>query len=734
MNKKGNNKKVLLSLALLGFLFSCGPTPDPGVQTQGLDVILGEDGKRKPQAIICSEDSYVRNGKSSANDDINTNYGSSNELELKGHSSGNTNERIIFLKFNTSTLTTRTISFASLVLYCHSAENNDETTLNVYGAPYSWSESTITYNNMPDLGACIATKKQNGSGYISFDLTTWLKNQIARGQDAFGFAIKNEPNTTLGEGNRRFTIRSKESTNDAEKPRLEFSFGTASFTTDLKVRSGDINPWSYAMDEVNSFLERKDEIFNSYTDVNEICDIDESEYSLNVDAAKASQTNGDQTQYTSYKTRTIDTLKNYTYDEHEKERYDIYGGLIEENNGFTATGYFHTEMKDDRAYVVDPLGNKYYRVALNALSSGDSQITNRLINQYGSIENFFEYETNHLQDDLGFNSAGAWSTSAKIQNTTSDLSLSDVIYFASNYGKEVGLNNTTGGSTTFVNGVMPIFDPGFVTFSERRVNEVVLPSKDNPHIFGWFLDNELEASLNMLDNFLRVDYEDERNNYSYAVAYTYIYKKLNKTLILADDINDELRKEFRAFVYERYYRVTTEAIRKVDPNHMIIGCRFLRNCYQDEMVMNVAGYYGDIVSFNYYNTWTADADLMNNVYRWAKKPFIVTEWYAKGMDACTPESGLTNLSGAGWTVRTQADRGKFYQNYALRLMEAPYCVGFDYFKMWDNNPADTSADTSNTNSNKGIYTINHGEYTDLTSMMERLNKNKYSLLDFLYNR
>ena len=339
-----------------------------------------------------------------------------------------------------------------------------------------------------------------------------------------------------------------------------------------------------------------------------------------------------------------------------------------------------------------------------------------------------------MQDDLGFNSAGAWSTSQKIKNTTSDLSLSDVIYFASNYGKEVGLNNTTGGSTTFVNGVMPIFDPGFVTFSERRVNEVVLPSKDNPHVFGWFLDNELEASLNMLDNFLRVDYEDERNNYSYAVAYTYIYKKLNKTLILAGDINDELRKEFRAFVYERYYRVTTEAIRKVDPNHMIIGCRFLRNCYQDEMVMNVAGYYGDVVSFNYYNTWTADADLMNNVYRWAKKPFIVTEWYAKGMDACTPESGLTNLSGAGWSVRTQADRGKFYQNYALRLMEAPYCVGFDYFKMWDNNPADTSADTSNTNSNKGIYTINHEEYFDLTSMMERLNKNKYSLLDFLYNR
>ena len=125
---------------------------------------------------------------------------------------------------------------------------------------------------------------------------------------------------------------------------------------------------------------------------------------------------------------------------------------------------------------------------------------------------------------------------------------------------------------------------------------------------------------------------------------------------------------------------------------------------------------------------------MNDAYRYAKKPFIITEWYAKGMDACTPESGLTNLSGAGWTVRTQLDRGKFYHNYALRLMEAPYCVGFDYFKMWDNNPNDTGADTSNTNSNKGIYTIKHEEYTDLVNMMKKLNRNKYSILDYFNNR
>ena len=51
----------------------------------------------------------------------------------------------------------------------------------------------------------------------------------------------------------------------------------------------------------------------------------------------------------------------------------------------------------------------------------------------------------------------------------------------------------------------------------------------------------------------------------------------------------------------------------------------------------------DMVSYNYYNTWTPIDEQMDNSFIYAKKPFIITEWYAKGMDACTPQSKLTNL-------------------------------------------------------------------------------------------
>ncbi|MDP3209629.1 MAG: hypothetical protein Q8M65_10805, partial [Rhodoglobus sp.] len=85
---------------------------------------------------------------------------------------------------------------------------------------------------------------------------------------------------------------------------------------------------------------------------------------------------------------------------------------------------------------------------------------------------------------------------------------------------------------------------------------------------------------------------------------------------------------------------------------------------------------------------------------------LITEWYAKGMD-----SGMANTSGAGWTVKTQADRGRFYENFTLGLLEARGCVGWHWFKYGDNDPTDTKADPSNTDSNKGIVTNRYAPST-----------------------
>jgi hypothetical protein len=143
-------------------------------------------------------------------------------------------------------------------------------------------------------------------------------------------------------------------------------------------------------------------------------------------------------------------------------------------------------------------------------------------------------------------------------------------------------------------------------------------------------------------------------------------------------------------------------------------------------VFRAAGRHLDVIAVNYYGAWTPDQQLMAMWARESGKPFLITEWYAKGMD-----SGLPNNTGAGWTVPTQKDRGLFYQNFTLALLESPACVGWHWFKYRDNNPLDLSTDPSNRDSNKGIVNWQFEPYAPLLEAMKEINTNAYRLVEYL---
>ncbi len=98
------------------------------------------------------------------------------------------------------------------------------------------------------------------------------------------------------------------------------------------------------------------------------------------------------------------------------------------------------------------------------------------------------------------------------------------------------------------------------------------------------------------------------------------------------------------------------------------------------------------------------------------------------------DSGLGNVSGAGWTVKTQADRGKFYQNFTLGLLGHPGCVGWHWFKYMDNDPTDLRADPSNRDSNKGFVSNTYELWTKLVQAMTAINRQVYPLREFLNSR
>ena len=162
---------------------------------------------------------------------------------------------------------------------------------------------------------------------------------------------------------------------------------------------------------------------------------------------------------------------------------------------------------------------------------------------------------------------------------------------------------------------------------------------------------------------------------------------------------------------------------------MYLGARFTGKTWTTPEAFTAMGQYADAISVKYYFAWTPDFDVLATGEKAANKPILISEWYAKGMD-----TGLTNRTGAGWRVDTQAQRGAFYENFSLALIQSKNVIGWQWFKYQDNDPNDPNAEASNIDSNKGIVDSHYKPYRPLLESMKRINDNSYALADYFDKR
>ncbi|WP_372936131.1 hypothetical protein [Seonamhaeicola sp.] len=421
--------------------------------------------------------------------------------------------------------------------------------------------------------------------------------------------------------------------------------------------------------------------------------------------------------YQPFKTRTLKHLPNFNPKGDVK--LSKYGGDMSQPQQ-EATGFYHVKKIGDRWWGIDPLGYPYFNIALNSVNTGKSERTKAAFNKkFQTKENWINETINMLQEN-GFNCAGSWSDVKAITEANKVLNKPFAYTinwnFMSSYGSKRGGTHQQPGHTGYPNDAIFVFDPDFETFCNQRAKKLI-EYKDDPNLFGYFSDNEMPFKFKALDNYLGLP----KDEHGYKAA----IKWLKEKDITKDDITDEHREEFMAFVADKYFSIVSSAIKKYDPNHMYIGARFYANEKNHELFMKTAGKYLDIISNNYYNHWTPDEQDMKNWTDWSGRPFIVTEYYTKGED-----SGMGNTSGAGWIVRTQEDRGLFYQNYNLALIESKNCVGWHYFKYQDNDPTAKGVDPSNIDANKGIVTNEYEVWTPMMEKMKAINNNVYNLIEY----
>ena len=683
--------------------------------------------EKTPLEVKSIEDTYVINGDgaSGPNGLKDKNFGSSEILHFKADDKTGTLYRRILLKFDISSLVNEPFLRAEIKMTGVSCQSmNDCANAFVYEVDEnSWSQNEVTYNTVPEAGKLLTTAML-GMGANIIDITDYVKEKLAQGKYIISVLI-------VGDNSKApMHVQFSSSRNKANNgPCIVASYDSKGFYTKIATKDGDVvKVWENAAKMVDEWVNDWTEILEKGDYKAEYVHEKENEYSKRVKVAPSPNAG-----YTVRPTRTLDAIEGYEPVKEGEIVLDEFGGCVCDKK-FNATGWFHIEERDGRLWSVDPLGNPFYRIAMVLIAPGASPNQRaKMLKKYGSYENWTELETAHLRDDLGYNSLGGWSSTELLSKAKKPLALSHIVYFLSQYTRISGMNNSTGGNTTFVGGVMPVFDPEFETFAYERAKEVVLPYANDNHVYGWMSDNELHAEYKLLDAYLLSDKTNPWFANSYATAWTFLRTITGKEDVSVSDVTDEARRLFRGMIYNRYLKTVSKAVKTYAPNHMFLGCRFLPGCYRDEFVNRVAGKWCDVISLNYYGAWAPESDLIQNIQKWSGTPFIITEWYAKGMDACTPESKLTNETGAGFTVHTQKERGYFYHNYTLKLMECKGCTGFDWFQCWDNDPDNLGADLSNRNANKGIYDNDGNEYTELTEEMKLVNANCYKLLGFFDN-
>lgn len=415
-------------------------------------------------------------------------------------------------------------------------------------------------------------------------------------------------------------------------------------------------------------------------------------------------------------TYTIDQLSGY--EQKSDSKYSRYGGML--GTQFPATGFFYTAKYNDRWWLVDPEGHLCIHKAICAVAPGSSENFKRsLTNQFGSEAAWAEATTTYLKE-LGFNGTGAWSTNSLLQSTTNRPVYTQIWNFMANYAKQRGVAAMGKGNHKYTGDVIYVFDPNFETFADDYAKQLA-KTKDDPYLLGHFSDNELPLHPQALDLCLKL----EKSEPGYQAALDWLKERKGKNEFGPKDITAEDRNAFFGYYLSRYYSIVSAAIKKYDPNHLYLGSRLI-GVSGNETAMRTYAKYADVLSMNWYGDWLLPRELIEKWAKWTDKPFIISEWYAKGNDV----PGLANESGAGWLVKNQNDRGSYYQNMALNLLSSKNNVGWHWFKYADNDPQDLTADPSNRNSNKGIVNVNYQPYPNLVDQMKIINSQAYRLIEF----
>lgn len=425
------------------------------------------------------------------------------------------------------------------------------------------------------------------------------------------------------------------------------------------------------------------------------------------------------------------------------------------------TGFFHVKQDPDGTWwTYDPLGRAMVTFGIDwvSYSGHHCEKLGRFLHREYNQKRFktkaeWEDETVQRLTGWGFNMIMGSDPKLRYRGLSHSQTINVGGPMAS-LGDEYDITpNEQRPCTAFPN----VFHPKFKSWCEYKIRDICSGEVNNPWLFGYFIDNEL-AWWGRGSNYGGLfDAAMKKNPKHHAKIFIRdllakhadnSIDKLNKTWNLnltsfdqllhmdklpdATDEQKAIKEDFLRQAAEIYFSTVSSTFRKIDPNHMLMGCRFAGIYGNHPIVWEVAGKYSDIVTWNFYGSIDMDEkvaydnlskqrkpvpEAFTEVYKLVKRPALITEWSFPALD-----SGLPCTYGAGQRFLTQKERAEATGIFAKTILSLPFIIGYDYF-MWVDQPPLGISTPFPENTNYGLINLKGEPYPDIVKTLSDIQLN-----------
>jgi hypothetical protein len=256
-----------------------------------------------------------------------------------------------------------------------------------------------------------------------------------------------------------------------------------------------------------------------------------------------------------------------------------------------------------------------------------------------------------------------------------------------------------------------VYDPRFAAAVDASMKEGTKKFRDDPWCIGYFVDNEIswgggdnerrhyglaygtlaaDADSPAKQEFLRQLRERYRQIAALNLAWKTNFKSwkqlLQEPYKPASELTPQMTRDFQMFVAafaERYFQIVHDAVKKYDPNHLYLGCRF---AWSTPEAVKAASEYADVVSFNVYRSRLEASFCPPELH----KPCLVGEFHFGAMDRGMFHTGLV-------MAPDQQARAQLYREYLGSALDNPAVIGTHWFEYVDEPLTGRSYDGENYN-------------------------------------